>query len=243
MFAGDVTADEFASALDAAGFDVDSRRVRSSVTDATRSTVVDGLRRQLDDVNEYSGAVRTDGGHVVVELSDTGPEAARRFVTRSRSVELVAEVTDDGSETATTTIFTGEEIREIGNVQSRQGAFTVPLTFTDSGAERFETEIDQLGFTAESGIQNCGRTGSGGTPSSSYCLLWMVGDEVVTAHGMARGLANAIADGSWGENPRITVGSSSESGARERRHVLLTGDLPTTLDLDAPATDVSRFDA
>lgn len=243
VFSEDVDAAGFATALQATGIDVEAADISAGVTDETRDTATEVLRGRLDRMGLSGGEVfATDDGLVVVAIPDTAPERAREIVTDRGTVRIVAEVTDPESETTTTTtVLTGEDIAAVSEIGQRQGGWEVPVTVTDKAAQRFQNQLNELGFTGEDGIGNCDRTRSGG--SGSYCLLTKSEGHVVRANSMGRGLAESLAEGTWADQAAFTIGAENAEQAEEIKRNLEVGSLPTTLDLDASSAEITRIGA
>ena len=238
----DIDTAEFVEALGRLAIDAEAGDVDTGVTDQTRDTVVEVLRGRLDRLELDGGTVSTtDDGLVVVEIPDTESEQAREIVTDRGTVRIVAEVTDpETEETTNTTVLTNEDFAAVHEVGQREnGGWEVPVTVIDEAAQRFQNQLNDLGFTSDDGIGNCDRTRSGGP--GSYCLLTKSDGDLVRANSMGPGLAESLAEGTWAEQAAFTIGAENAEQAEEIKRNLEVGSLPTTLDLDAASAEVRRI--
>ncbi|MCU4717615.1 preprotein translocase subunit SecD [Halapricum hydrolyticum] len=251
VFSQDVTREEFASALQASGFDATEDDINDGVTAATRENVVEILQSKIDRTGLAGGTVTTVGdGFVVVEVPNAEIDEVRDIVTDRGVVRIVAEVREPGANSTTnTTVITGDDIASTGQIGQRTSpsgevtGWEAPVTLTEEGAQQFQQQMQELGFTSATGIGNCDRTGGPGSErQGSYCLLTTLDGELVRSNGMGEDLGTELgANENWPtEDPTFTIGASSAAQAEEIKISLEVGSLPTNLDLSEDAeNDVS----
>jgi len=241
VYDGAVNKSEFASALQSAGFDVQTSDVQTGVTSQTRDTVVNTLQGRIDQTGLSGGSVATAGdGLVVVEVPNTRPEQVRNIVTDRGIVRIIAEVREPGGNTTNTTVITGDDIAGTSPIGQRQGgAWEAPVRLTDSAAQDFQRQMNDLRFTENPG--NCDR--ARGSGAGSYCLLTMLDGELIKANGLSLGFADSLGQGTWSDRPEFTIGASTSGEAQDIKLSLDVGSLPTTLDLGQGAQyDVSYIE-
>ncbi|QSG05220.1 preprotein translocase subunit SecD [Halapricum desulfuricans] len=242
VFDTNVTDEEFASALQASGFNATEDDVNDGVTGDTRENVVNILQSKIDRTGLSGGTVTTVGdGLVVVEVPNAEIDEVRDIVTDRGVVRIEAAVREPGANSTTnTTVITGEDIASTGQIGQRTGptgdvtGWEAPVTLTEEGAQNFQQQMQELGFTSSSGIGNCDLTGGPGADQpGSYCLLTTLDGELVRANGMGEDLGSELGtNDNWAtESPTFTIGASSADEAQEIKISLEVGSLPTNLDI------------
>jgi len=246
VFDDDVNQTEFASALQSAGYDVQTENINDGVTSETRDQVVSILQTKIDRTGLSGGTVTTVGdGLVVVEVPNAEPSEVRETVSDRGVVRIIAAVSD-GNTTTNTTVITGDDIASTGQIGPRENedgeitGWEAPVSLNEQGAQEFQSQMNELGFSSPEGIGNCDVTGGpGASKPGSYCLVTTLDGEPVRYNGMGRTLAEGLRGETWSETPTFTIGASSAEQAQEVKVSLEVGSLPTNLDLTGSEHDIS----
>jgi len=244
-----VTRAEFASAMQANGFDVSEGDVRDGVTQRTRDQTVRVLNSKINEGGLTGGTVttsRTPSGetYVLVEVPNANRSEVLDLIGTPGRVQVVAL-----SPNANNTGFDREPLLDqndltVSGVTTRSTAggtqYAVGVTISNpDAAERFANTMRQEGFTSQqnpNGIGNCEyELGSGPQDDSEYCLLTVRDDTVVYAASMGD-LATTINNGQFVNNPTFSIGAPNQSAARQLEIDLRAGALPTTLDVEDEGT-------
>ncbi|MFB6189464.1 MAG: preprotein translocase subunit SecD, partial [Halapricum sp.] len=236
VFDDSVSNSQIASALQS--LNIDHGKVTDGVTKKTRSEVVSTLQSKIDKTGLSGGTVTTVGDNlVVVEVPNTKPQEVKNIVSDRGVVRVIAEV-QNGNTTTNKTVLTASDLTQIGAVGQRDsGGWEVPVTVKQGAANRFQQEMNDLGFTGP-GVGRCARTGTG-SPGSSWCLLTTLDGKLVRANSMGPGLARDMQDGSWAKTQSFTIGAPTFKSAQELKISLQVGSLPTKLDLSGSKYDLS----
>jgi len=237
VYDGGITRSEFASALQSAGFDIQTSDVQTGVTSRTRDNVVNTLQGRIDQTGLSGGSVTTAGdGLVVVEVPNTRPEQVREIVTDRGVVRVIAEVRGPDGNATNTTVITGDDIAGTDPIGKDGRLWRTPVTLTESGAEKFQSRMNEIGFTTGNGPKNCDRDGPDSPLPGSYCLLTTLNGEVVYSNSLARSFATSLNDGTWADGSRkFYMSTQTSEQAQDIKLSLDVGSLPTTLNLSQGA--------
>ncbi|MFB6300610.1 MAG: preprotein translocase subunit SecD [Halobacteriales archaeon] len=242
----EIDPDRLASTLDNAG--IEYNQVRRGVTEATRQTAVQVLRRKIDESGLAGGTVQevtasTPGGEtenfIVVEVPNRNRSEVIDLVNSRGVVSIVARFPDQQNGTTVVrneTILTQEQIATVGPVQEPTRGINaphVPITLTEEGAQDFAQAMQQYGFTSPQGTDACRE---GLPPEQRYCLDTVLDDQVVYSASLAGGLAGGIEDGSFVEQRNFVMTATNQSQARDLQINMRAGALPATLDIDDRGT-------
>ncbi|WP_254832186.1 preprotein translocase subunit SecD [Haloglomus salinum] len=250
-----VTQQEFAAALDAAGVEASTDDIRDGVTQETRQTAVSVLSNKINTVGLSGGTVSTTTTptgetFVLVEVPNANRSQVLDLITSRGRVELVAHFpqqrqneSDNGTRTVyrDVSLLTQEDF-STSNFQAQpadQGQpARVPVALKDEPARNFSNAMQTFGFTDE-GISNCGyQPASGEDPDTfpGYCLYTVRDGEVVYGASMSPGLAQTIRSGDFVKDPTFVITANNYSEAQQLAIDLQAGALPTTLDIQGEGT-------
>ena len=239
---GNVTAEKFAAALRATGFDgVTVDDVEDAVTAKTRSEMVSTIRTKIGEAGFAGRTVReattVDGEHfIVVAVPDKDPQEVRDLISSRGRVTVDAYYPNENGTYSQQTVLTGPEIENIGSVQEdqRTGGYYVPVVVSDDAAPRFAQDMVDAGF--QSGSQCSYDANPNGTDP---CLLVVVDDEVVDAYGVEPNLGRAFVggpDSDFAKDPSFRIMAPNFTEARNIRINLQAGSLRAPLDFGDATT-------
>ncbi|MFB6132487.1 MAG: preprotein translocase subunit SecD, partial [Halanaeroarchaeum sp.] len=230
---GNVTTSELETALQNAGYRPET--VRTGVTEATRSAVVETLQAKIDAsglaaANVQSVQAQTGEGthYIVVEAANQNVSDITDLLTSRGVVKIVASFPRDG-ERVNRTVLSMEDLRngQIGlPTTMSSGQPAVPVTLSDAVAEEFTRDMVQYGFTEE---RNCERGENGTFTEDSYCLLTVRDGEVVYSAGVEGSLAKDFASGEFLKVRTFYITANSMEAARQLYVDLNAGSLPAPL--------------
>ena len=230
----ELSVDQFETALDAAGYSYEE--VSDGVTQQTRDEAIGVIQDRLaaagiDDATVQQG--RDDTGFVlVIEVpgEDAEDPAEIQDLIGSRGVVRIDIYHDEQGEYVTDMgALTSNDFQSVGS--ATQGDRTgphVPVTVEASAAERFQQQLVETGV-AQDGGSRC--TYDQNPENTEPCLLVVDDSEVVTAFGMAPGLADSMRNGEWAEDSSFVLTTSSYAEAQSVAVNLRSGPLPAPVDL------------
>jgi len=248
VFSENVTAEQFAAALQAEGYEVTTENVRDGVTDQTLETAVEVLDRKIGGAGSLQGGdaaiVRSgDRAFVLVEVPGATRAEVLDLIGDRGQVVVVAHFPGENGTYRNVPLFTQEDLTP-GQVQEdpQTGEPVVPTTLTQEAAENLTNAMVQFGFTEE-GVEACRPD----LPSDQdgYCLYTVRGGgvvdgeiqgEIVYSAGIERGLAQLFANGDFVQDPTYVTSAPNDSAAQQLRLDLQAGALPAELDIDSGTT-------
>ena len=245
VFSGNVSREEFASALQSVGYDVSTGDVRDGVTEQTLQTAVGVLDRKIRGAGSLSGgdaAIVRSGGEafVLVEVPGaTRAEVLDLIGGRGQVVVVAHFPAQNGSGYRNVPLFTQDGLASVGQVQEdRQGQPVVPTTLTGSAAQNFSEAMRKFGF-----VQNTRACRYRTNPDDAgYCLYTVRGSgvvngeiqgDVVYAASMGTDLASTIANEDFTKDPTFVTSAPNRTAAQRLRLDLQAGALPAQLDVDS----------
>ncbi|ELY51756.1 preprotein translocase subunit SecD [Natronococcus jeotgali] len=257
VFAEEVTAAEFAAALQEAGVDVEEGDVDDEVTQQTRDEIIQTIELRINEAGLSGGTVYQeatvgDGYYIVTEVPGMSPGELRELLTERGDVQIVAYYPGENGTQTNETVLRSEDFASVGSASynDRQGYHYVPVTVDDSEANDgsspaadYQAAMNEYGFTGE-GIGQCNpnihdrETGEFDTDhdAQQWCLLTVVDDEVVDAHSMSPDLADSMASGDWENDPVFQMIVPSQQDANTLAVNLQSGALTAPLDLEQEQT-------
>jgi len=230
----ELSVDQFETALDAAGYSYEE--VSDGVTQQTRDEAIGVIQDRLaaagiDDATVQQG--RDDTGFVlVIEVpgEDAEDPAEIQDLIGSRGVVRIDIYHDEQGEYVTDMgALTSNDFQSVGS--ATQGDRTgphVPVTVEALAAERFQQQLVETGV-AQDGGSRC--TYDQNPENTEPCLLVVDDSEVVTAFGMAPGLADSMQSGEWADSPQFILTTSSFAKAQSVAINLRSGRLPAPVDV------------
>ncbi|MFU8867538.1 preprotein translocase subunit SecD [Natronococcus sp.] len=255
VFAEEVTAAEFAAALQEAGVDVDEGDVDDEVTQQTRDEIIQTIELRINEAGlsggtAYQEATVGDGYYIVTEVPGMSPAELREMLTERGDVQIVAYYPDENGTQTNESVLQGEEFANVGSASynDREGYHYVPVTVDDSEdadgsspAADYQAAMNEYGFTGE-GIGQCAvhdrEAGEfdfdPGVPQ--WCLLTVVDDEVVDAHSMSPDLGESMASGNWVNDPVFQMIVPTQQDAHNLAVNLQSGALTAPLDFEQEQT-------
>ena len=244
--AENVTRDELAAALDAAGYEYGT--VREGVTASTRQQTVGVLENKINEAGLSGGTVQTittsTGDHyVLIEVPNQNRAEVLSLVNQRGNVTVDAyyPVQNNGSTTyRQETVLTRSDFQDIGTAQPAQEGSPphVPVVVREGVAPQFQEKMVQTGIASQGGTA-CSY--SDNPNSTQPCLLVVVDGEVVNSFGMAPSLARDMRSGSWAQDPRFVLQTRNFSEARDVAINLRAGALPAKLDLGPDGEGTSSY--
>ncbi|MFB6118793.1 preprotein translocase subunit SecD [Halosegnis sp.] len=242
VYTENVTQQEVANALAAAGLQVSTDDIREGVTEPTRQETVRVLNNKINEGGLTGGQAvitRSAGGQafVLVEVPNANRSEVLSLIGDPGRVQVVALYPNANNTGFEETALFDQSDLDVGTVNQQRGVYQVGVTITDQeAAQRFADVMRDEGFTSSRGRGNCDYVlGEGPQDSSEYCLLTVTDGEVVYAASMGS-LAETINNGQFVENPTFFIGAPNQSAARDLEIDLRAGALPTTLDIDSGTT-------
>jgi len=241
VYSGNVTQEEVAAALDAAGLDVSTDQIRTGVTSQTRSSAVDTLVDRIDQTGLSGanvGTIRQAGGgqFIVVEVPGADTEEVRSLIGDPGQVQVVAgfpRETGNGTELAMETVLTQEDFRSIQSANADQRGPHVPVTLTDAAGQRYANDMQEFGFTT-TGVERCNFDAETDEPSpSEYCLYTVVDGNITSGVGMGADLAQTINNGDFTIDPSFRINMRTIDEAEGVEVDLRAGALPTELQVES----------
>jgi preprotein translocase subunit SecD len=245
VFSGNVTQEQFAEALQAAGYDVTTGDVRDGVTDATLQTAVEVLDRKISGAGSLQGGdaaiVRSgEEAFVLVEVPGTTRAEVLDLIGDRGQVVVVAHFPGENGTYRNVPLFTQEGIDSVDQVRQdpRSGQWEVPTTLTRDAAENFSSAMRRFGFTQQ-GVDTCRYEER--PDDAGYCLLTVRGGGVVDGEvqgnvvysaSIADSLAGIIENRDFVQDPRFSTSATNQSSAARLRLDLQAGALPAQLDID-----------
>ncbi|MFC5972256.1 preprotein translocase subunit SecD [Halomarina salina] len=243
VFSSNVSREQFASALQSAGYDVSTGDIRDGVTDRTLQTAVEVLDQKIRGAGSLSGgdaAIARSGGEafVLVEVPGATRAEVLDLIGDRGQVVVVAHFPGEDGSYRNVPLFTQDDMTPGQVTENERGQPVVPTTLTDSAAQNFSDAMRKFGFT-DQGVFACRY--SGNPDDSGYCLYTVRGGgvvngeiqgDVVYAASMGDKLASTIANEDFTKDPTFVTSASNQSEAQRLRLDLQAGALPAQLDID-----------
>ncbi|MDG5758183.1 preprotein translocase subunit SecD [Natronococcus sp. A-GB1] len=255
VFAEEVTAAEFAAALQEAGVEVDEGDVSDEVTQQTRDEIIQTIELRINEAGlsggtAYQEATVGDGYFIVTEVPGMSPAELREMLTERGDVQIVAYHPDEDGNQTNETVLQGEEFASVGSASynDQEGYHYVPVTVDDaedgdgsSPAADYQEAMNEYGFTGE-GVGQCAihdrETGEFDfdPDAPQWCLLTEVDGEVVDAHSMSPDLGESMASGNWVNDPVFQMIVPTQQDAHNLAVNLQSGALTAPLDFEQEQT-------
>lgn len=246
VFAENVTQEEFASALQSQGKDVQTDDIRDGVTDETLDTAENVLDRKVQGAGLSGGdasisrSATGDEAFIVVEVPNKQPEEVIDLIDERGTVLVAAHFPENGTY-RDVPMFTQDDFTS-QPVNEQNGRPSVPITLTNEQAARnFSETMQTAGFTNQEGLDNCRYQAN--QNDSGYCIYTVSNGkvvngtitegEIVSAASMkSGGLPQSIESGTFIDNPEFRITAANTSEAQNLRLNMQAGAMPTTLDID-----------
>ena len=244
VFAENVTRQEFARALRAAGVEASPDDIRNGVTDETVGTTVDVLESKVSQAGLSGATVQTvqsgQETYIQIEVPNANRSEVLDLIGDRGQVRLVAHFPTQQNGTTVyrnETVLTREGIASIGTAQPARGGNppNVPITLTEEAAGPFAQAMRQFGFTGE-GVSACRYEPGGDATDTGYCLYTLVDGQVVFGASMSPDLARDFESGDFERDPAFIITAGNISDANQLQIDLQAGALPTELDIQGEGT-------
>jgi preprotein translocase subunit SecD len=254
VFSEDVTAAEFAAALQEAGLDVDEDDIANEVTQQTRDEIIDTIELRINEAGlsggtAYQEATIGDGYYIVTEVPGMSPAELRELLTERGDVQIIAYYPDEDGNQTNESVLQGEEFANVGSASynDQEGYHYVPVTVDgseddgSSPAAEYQDAMNEYGFTSE-GLGQCTihdrETGEFDFDPAEpqWCLLTEVDDEVIDAHSMSPDLGESMASGNWVNDPVFQMIVPTQQDAHNLAVNLQSGALTAPLDFEQEQT-------
>ncbi|WP_224333747.1 preprotein translocase subunit SecD [Haloprofundus halobius] len=241
-----VSTDDLAAALDAAGYEYGN--VREGVTEETRQQTVDVISNKINQAGLSGGSARvvsTSTGEyfVLIEVPDEDRSDVLELVSQQGQVQVDVyyPAEENGStEYRRELVLEQGDFQSIGTAQpSQEGqAPNVPVVVRESKAPEFQEKMVETGVAGEGGSACSYDENPNGTQP---CLLTVVDGEVVYSAGMSQGLANDMRSGQWESSPQFVLQTANYSEAQQLAINLRAGALPAPLDIGPDGEGTSSY--
>lgn len=247
VFSADVTQQEFADALAAAGLSVETDDISRGVTEPTIQAAVTTLTTRVDATGLAGADVFTTsdiGGNefIVAEVPGVTRAELRDIIADAGRIQVIAgfpEQTENGTEYTQTELLAGDDISNIGRAQpadAQNPSPHVPVTLESEAAQRFQDTLVEAGFTTPPGVQNCffdadEHDQPAEEHTNQYCLFTVVDGEYVHGSSMGQDLAQTLNAGGFAQNPSFIMQTSSFQQAQQLEINLRSGELPTDIEI------------
>ncbi len=232
VFVRDVTHEELRSVLEAEGYQPST--VRDGVTQRTREEMVrvigDKLRQSALDSGSVS-TIRSTGGQQFISITapDRDREELRSLLDERGVVRVYAFVPAENGTYVRNQVLSQGDFARISPAETQRGQAVVPVTISESVAQRYQQEMVQYGFGQQT---TCNYDRDEPQNTRGRCLLATLNGEVVFAGGVQQGLADLYRSGEFAENPVFQMETRNISEARELEISLRAGRLPAPLNFD-----------
>ena len=240
-----VTEDEFASALEAAGYQYDS--ISPGVTDETRDAAIRVIDGKINEAGLSGGSVRQvfdpgAGEHfLLIEVPGEDRSDVIELIEERGTVRIDIYYPDDEAEDGYSTersVLVQDDFENIGTAQRDESDRPyVPVSVVNEegnpAAERFQDAAAELGVAQPGGSQCTYFSDDDGVgETQDPCLLLVVDGEVVNAFGMQPGLAESMRDGSWANDPGFRLMATDFQDAQRISLNLRAGAIPAQLGIE-----------
>jgi FlaG/FlaF family flagellin (archaellin) len=118
------------------------------------SAAATAVERRLAVAGEDDAEATASDGVVTVRVDGSAVAAVSGWVSDPGAVSVVAAY-PSGGDAKTATLLGPDDFGEVGEVQSQDDRWFVPIRLTDDGSETFRTRLAENGFTDEAGIDDC----------------------------------------------------------------------------------------
>ncbi|NUE01175.1 preprotein translocase subunit SecD [Halorubraceae archaeon YAN] len=233
-----VTEEEFAGAMDAAGYEYGE--ISTGVTQQTREEAISVLEGKVNEAGLSGSTVRevasgTGEFFIMVEVPGEGRQDVIDLIQERGSVRIDIYYQDDDGEYVTeTAALTQDDFQTIGTAQQDdQSGPHVPVTVRSSVAPEFEQLLVDTGV-AQAGGSTCRYEES--PENTDPCLLLVVDDNVVNSFGMNPGLADSMRSTEWSQSPNFILTTGDFEDAQRVAVNLRAGALPAPLNIEAGTT-------
>ncbi|XVH32513.1 preprotein translocase subunit SecD [Haloferacaceae archaeon DSL9] len=238
----EVSDEQFAAALDGAGYEYDE--IRSGVTAETREEAISVLEGKVNQAGLSGSTVRevasgTGEYFILIEVPGEGRQDVIDLIQERGAVQIdIYYPTGDGEYATESAVLTQGDFNSIGTAQQSERGPYVPVTLTPSAAEEFQQTAVETGVAGSGGsvctyFENPEQTGP--------CLLVTVDDEVVNAFGMTPDLAQSMQSGEWANSGSFQLSTRDYEDAQRVAINLRAGALPAELDIGPDGSGTSSF--
>jgi len=229
----DVSETEFASAMDASGYEYGE--IRNGVTAATREEAISVLDGKVNQAGLSGSTVQevasgTGEFFILVEVPGEDRQDVIELIQERGEVRIdIYHQGDDGNYTTEREALTRNDFQSIGTAtQNDQSGPHVPVTVNRDSAEEFQQLAVDTGVAGPGGSR-C--TYDQDPENTEPCMLLVVDDEVVNSFGMNPGLADSMQSGSWAQDSSFILTTNSFEEAQRISINLRAGALPAELDI------------
>lgn len=250
---GEIDPDTVATALQEAGFDVETAAVRPGVTTVTADRIVGTLNSRIQTLSEERETEDDADGPSIVpaEIQITheqrndrrivrisGPESVLDsiddavFTARGEEIEVLAQTPADTEQGYEEQILLERQDMTPGQVQTGEERGTgiphVPVSLTNDAAEAMQAAMVETGLAQN---PNACRYEANSEPPYGWCFLTTLDGETVYGAGIAPSLAQSFRDGSFTELASFRL-TTAELDDAERLHTALRFEpLPVSLTI------------
>ena len=242
--AENVTTENLASALDAAGYEYDN--VRQGDSETTRRQTVAVLESKINEAGLSGGTVQqvttsTGDNFILIEVPGEDRSDVLELVDSRGTVRIdIYYRAENGTYLTREAVLEQGDFRRIGAAEQGQGPAppNVPVVVNEQKAPEFQEDVVQTGV-AQPGGTTCRYEER--PNSTDPCLLTKVDGEVVYAAGMSPSLASSMLSGEWVQDPQFILGTQNFSEAQTLAINLRAGALPAQLDIGEGGEGTSSF--
>ncbi|MFW5977717.1 MAG: preprotein translocase subunit SecD [Halohasta sp.] len=232
----DISEDEFAAAIDDAGYEYGE--IRTGVTDETGEEAISVLEGKVNQAGLSGATVQETRAndeqfYVQIEVPGEGLGDVRELIENRGTVrvDLYHDNNGDGEYDTERAVLTRDDFQSVSTAtQSDRMGPHVPVTVREDAAEEFQQTAVDTGLAGEGGSQ-CSYEEN--PDSTEPCLLLVVDGEVVNSFGMAPDLADDIRGGDWLQDTSFVLTTTDYTEAQEVAINLRAGALPAPLDIES----------
>ncbi|WP_135303814.1 preprotein translocase subunit SecD [Haloarcula amylovorans] len=248
VFSKNVSQSDLQTALEDAGYQPET--VRQGVTEQTRDEMVEAIDQKIS-TSALSGGTVTQArtgerNYIAITAPDKDYEELRSILEDRGIVRMYAYYpAENGTYVRKPVLDQGAEaIRGTGTINQQQTSaggesYTFSVTMEEGAAQSFAQEMAAAGF-GNGGFCSPQQAQARGQPVE--CLQVTYEDEIVFNGSVKPGLGSSFADGSFAENPTLTIEVPSREKAQQVKLSLDAGQLPAPLNFDPQVTQTRSLE-
>jgi len=237
-----VTQSQFASAINAAGYDVSEDDIRSGTTEESRGQAVDTLEARVDETGLGGTRVATiqsptGGNFIVVEVPGEDRQSVRELIGQPGRVQVIIGYPDPNNESRviTETVLENQDFDDVPGFEFGQnGQPQVQVRLSPEATERFTERLVETGFTqtAQQNPNHCNYEDGDDPDPGSWCLYTVSDGEIIHGANLNPDLAQDLENDNFDGGFVLTTGGDEEA-ARNLELVLNSGALPSELRIES----------
>lgn len=238
----DIDQDRLGTIVSRTSVDTTDMELQSDVSESTYDEAEDTLQARISQSGlsggEVTQSISADNQrYIVVKLPNQNQQEVLDLIGERGLLRIDGVYPEDtGNETyeyREETIVTDADVHSVGQLENRDGGYGVPVTLTDSGAQKYVSFLEQNRYLTDQGVENCNVRSNGSDVSSrGFCLLSYQDDKFLHGAGISQGLADEMKRGTFQESPTVVMIASNRSEAQNLQITLRAGSMPTAVAID-----------